>query len=103
MHRHRWLVARSTDGESADSQLGPSADAPTPAVEERRGATTKELLEAPEGLGRASRVVCSWLILAICEDPRGGGGRQSLGEAPSCELQTLVADSKVVQIGQTRA
>ena len=93
-------MARSTDGESVDSKLEPSADAPTPADREGRRAATKELEEAVERLGRAWRVVCSGLGLAICEDPVGGGGKKKVGGAPSCELQTLTAESKVVQIGQ---
>ena len=70
----RWLVARSTNWESADPKLGPSADAPTPADWEARGGATKELDEAAEGLGRASRFSRSGLDLAICKDPVGGGG-----------------------------
>ena len=45
-------MARSTDGESAD--------APTPADWQVRGAAIKEFEEAVEVLGRASRFVCSW-------------------------------------------
>ena len=70
-------MARSTDGESADSKLGPSADAPPPADLEGRGTTIKELEEAPEGLGRASRASRSALCLAICEDPFGGDGKKT--------------------------
>ena len=70
----RWLVARSTNWESADPKLGPSADAPTPADWEARRGATKELDEAAEGLGRASRFNRSGLDLAICKDPVGGGG-----------------------------
>ena len=82
-------MARSRDGESVDPKLGPSADASTPADWEARGAATKELDEAEEGLGRASRFSRSGLDLAICEDPRGGRGKKKLGGAPNCKLQTL--------------
>ena len=70
-------MARSTDGESADSKLGPSADAPPPADLEGWETATKELEEAPEGIGRASRGSRSALGLAICEDPFGGDGKKS--------------------------
>ena len=73
----RWLVACFIDGESTNSKLKPFANAPTLANWERRGAATKELEEAAEGLGRASRVSRSGLNLAICKDPLGGNRKKT--------------------------
>ena len=94
----RWLVERSRGGESADPKVDPSADAPTPAGLEGRETATNEVEDMEDGLGRASRGVCSWLDLAIGEDPRGGGGK-STRIAPRCNLQTLTADLEDLQIG----
>ena len=87
----RWLVARSRGGESADPKVDPLADGPPPAGSEGLETATKHVEEAVEGMGRASRGGCSGLVLAIGEDPRGGGGKSSR-IAPSCNLQTLTAD-----------
>ena len=98
----RWLVARSRGGESADPKVDPLADAPPPTGLEVLEMATKDLEEVAEGLGRASRGVCSGVDLAIGGDPRDGGGK-STRVAPSCKLQTLNAESENLKIGETRA
>ena len=80
-------MARSTNWESADPKLGPFADAPTLADWETLETATKELQEAPEGLARASRVVCSGLGLAIWEDPLDGGGKKELRWHPAAKFK----------------
>ena len=88
----RWLLDRSRGGESADPKVDPSADAPTPAGLEGRETAAKEVEDMEDGLGRASRGVCSGLDLAIEEDPHGGGGKK---HSVGTQLQASNAHSGV--------
>ena len=66
-------MARSRGGESADPEVDPLADVPSPTGREGYETVSKEDDDASEGVGRASWVFCSGLVLAIVEDPRSNG------------------------------
>ena len=86
-------MTQSTDEESADTKVDPSADAPTSADWEGRGKATKEVEEAVEWLGRASRFIRSdwaWPSVKILLVAAGKKTRV----APSCKIQTLVVSSE---------
>ena len=78
-------MARSTNGESADPKLRPSSDCPTPV--------------GWEGLQRSVARGWTWPsaknLLAAADKKVEG--------APSCELQTLIAELEDIQIGQKKA
>ena len=81
-------MARSRGGESADPEVDPLADVPSPTGREGHETVSKEDDGASEGLVRASRGFCSGLVLAIGEDLHRDGGKGSR-IAASCSLQTL--------------